>query len=75
MGVNPLPDLRWGVSPPPTEADFPAEAVAKHGLDYCKRAGVMAFKGGGKDSPTRIHTPPEFRDLLIAMARSAKPSQ
>lgn len=64
-----LPELRWGVSPPPTEADFPPEAVAKHGLDYCKRAGVMAFKGGGKDSAPRIHTPPEFRDLLIEMAR------
>lgn len=64
------PDLRWGVSPPPTEADFPAEAVAKHGLDYCKRAGVMAFRGGGKDSAPRIHTPAEFRDLLIVIARS-----
>lgn len=67
-----LPDLRWGVSPPPTEADFPPDAVAKHGLAYCKRAGVMAFKGGGKDSAPRIHTPPEFRDLLIAIARSVK---
>lgn len=65
-----LPDLLWGVSPPPTEADFPPEVVAKHGLDYCKRAGVMAFKGGGKDSAPRIHTPAEFRNLLIAMARS-----
>lgn len=65
-----LPELRWGVSPPPTEADFPPEAVAKHGLDYCKRAGVMAFKGGGKDSPARIHTPPAFRDLLIDLART-----
>ena len=69
VGVDPLPELRWGVSPPPTEADFPPEVVAKHGLAYCKKAGVMAFKGGGKDSASRIHTPPEFRDLLIAMAR------
>jgi DNA-binding transcriptional regulator/RsmH inhibitor MraZ len=30
----------------------------------------MAFKGGGKDSKARIATPPEFRDLLIGMARS-----
>lgn len=67
-----LPDLRWGVSPPPTEKDFPPEAVEKHGLDYCKRAGVMAFKGGGKDSPARIHTPTEFRDLLIEIARTAR---
>ena len=67
-----LPDLRWGVSPAPTEAEFPPSAVAKHGLDYCKRAGVMAFRGGGKNSAPRIHTPLEFRDMLIAMARSVK---
>ncbi len=70
VGIDPLPELRWGISPPPTEKDFPPEAIEKHGLDYCKRAGVMAFRGGGKDSPARIHTPTEFRDLLIAMARS-----
>lgn len=74
VGVDPLPDLRWGISPPPGEKDFPPEVVAKHGLDYCKKAGVMAFKGGGKDSPARIHTPPEFRDILIAMARSVNQS-
>ena len=62
-----LPELRWGK----TEAQFPPEVIAKHGLDYCKRAGELAFKGGGKDSAHRIGTPPEFRDLLIKMARSA----
>lgn len=31
----------------------------------------MAFKGGGTNSTPRIHTPPEFRDLLLAIARSA----
>lgn len=67
-----LPELQWGVSPPPTEADFPPAAIAKRGIDYCRRAGVMAFKGGGKDSAPRIHTPIEFRDLLIAIARSAE---
>lgn len=69
-GVYPLPDLRWGVHPVRDE-DFPPEAVAKHGIAYCRRAGLMAFKGGGKDSPARIGTPPEFRDLLLSMARSA----
>ena len=67
-----LPELKWGVSPPPTEADFPASAIAKHGLDYCKRAGVMAFKGGGKNSAPRIHTPDPFRDMLIDMARGVR---
>lgn len=64
-----LPDLRWGVHPVRDE-DFPADAVAKHGIEYCRRAGLMAFKGGGRDSAPRIGTPPPFRDLLIGMARS-----
>ena len=68
---TPLPDLRWGVYPV-TDNMFPPKAVAKHGIDYCRRAGLMAFKGGGKDSGPRIHTPPEFRDLLLKMARQAK---
>jgi len=64
-----LPDLRWGVHPVKDE-DFPPEVVAKHGIEYCRRAGIMAFKGGGKDSTPRIATPPEFRDVLIGIARS-----
>lgn len=72
VGVDPLPNLRWGVHPV-TDADFQRIAphhVQKHGMAWCRRAGIMAMMGGGKDSPVRIHTPPEFRDLLIAMARS-----
>ena len=71
VGVDPLPELRWGVHPVRKE-DFPPEALEKHGIDYCRKAGLMAFMGGGKDSAPRIGTPPEFRDLLIAIARSAK---
>jgi hypothetical protein len=62
-----LRELRWGK----TEAQFPPEVVAKHGLAYCKRAGELAFKGGGKDSAPRVDTPPGFRDLLISIAESA----
>jgi len=61
-----LPQLRWGISEP----SFPPEAIAKHGLAYCKRAGELAFKGGGKDNSHRIGTPPEFRELLLSIARS-----
>lgn len=64
-----LPELEWGVTKV-TEKDFPPEALEKHGIDYCRRAGVLAFKGGGKDSTPRIGTPEPFRDLLITMARS-----
>lgn len=63
-----LPSLDWGCS----EARFPTWAIEKHGITYCRRAGELAFQGGGKDSTPRIHTPAPFRDLLIVMARSAK---
>jgi hypothetical protein len=71
FGVNDLPELEWGVSAP----NFPDWAIEKHGLEYCKKAGELAFKGGGKDSAPRIGTPPEFRDLLIGMARSVDSSR
>lgn len=70
VGVSELPELKWGVHPV-TDDMFPSKAMAKHGREYCRKAGVMAFKGGGKDSPARIATPPEFRDLLISIARMA----
>lgn len=73
VGVSDLPDLRWGVHVV-TDDEFPAEAMEKHGREYCRKAGVMAFKGGGKDSSARIGTPQEFRDILIAMARSVLPT-
>ena len=61
-----LPELRWGKSEP----TFPDWAVHKYGVAKCKRAGELAFRGGGTDSAARIGTPAEFRDLLLAMARS-----
>ena len=64
-----LPALDWGRS----EARFPQWAIDKHGLEYCKRAGELAFQGGGVNSTARIHTPEPFRDILIEMARSVRP--
>ena len=58
------PELRWGKSEP----TFPQWALDRYGLAKCKRAGELAFKGGGKDNSHRIGTPTEFRDLLIGMA-------
>lgn len=70
VGTN-LPELDWGQSEP----TFPQSAIDKHGLAYCKRAGELAFKGGGKDSSPRIGTPEPFRNLLIGMARSVMKSE
>jgi hypothetical protein len=63
-----LPELDWGISKP----KFPQWAIEKHGIEYCKKAGELAFKGGGVDSSPRIATPPAFRELLISMARSVQ---
>ncbi len=65
FGVN-LPELRWGKS----EAKYDPEVVARMGLKRAKRLGEVGARGGGTDSTARIHTPTEFRDLLIAMAES-----
>lgn len=61
-----LPELRWGKNKP----SFPQWAIDKHGIEYCKRAGELAFQGGGKDSTPRIATPHDFKEVLVAMARS-----
>ena len=66
-----LPQLEWGQSEP----KFPAWAVEKYGLAKCKRAGELAFKGGGTDSSPRIGTPPAFRELLLSIASTARRDQ
>ena len=63
-----LPELEWGIG----QHRIPEWAIEKYGLDYCKKAGELAFKGGGKDSGDRIDTPIQFRDLLISIVRTAK---
>ena len=61
-----LPELRWGH----TEARLDPAVVARMGLKRAKRLGEVGARGGGTNSTPRIHTPPEFRDLLISIARS-----
>lgn len=72
VGVHPLPELKWGVTRV-RDDDFPPDALERHGIQYCRRAGLLAFKGGGTDSAPRIGTPAAFRDVLLSMARSITP--
>lgn len=65
-----LPELDWGVYEV-KDSDFPDWAMEKYGREKCRKAGLLAFKGGGKDSAARIGTPEPFRNMLIEMARSA----
>lgn len=63
-----LPELSWGES----EARLDPAIVARMGLKRAKRLGEVGGRGGGQNSAPRIGTPAPFRDLLIAIARTAK---
>ena len=67
-GVNDLPELRWGKS----EARLDPAVVARMGLKRAKRLGEVGAKGGGQNSTPRIGTLPEFRELLISIARGIR---
>lgn len=63
-----LPQLDWGKGEPRLD---PA-VIERMGLKRAKRLGEVGARGGGTDSSPRIGTPEQFRDILIAMARSVK---
>lgn len=65
------PELRWGKG----AARLDPMLIARVGLKKAQRLGEVCSKGGGTDSSPRISTPPEFRDLLISIASSAKTEQ
>lgn len=61
-----LPELRWGK----TAQRLHPTAVAKHGYAKARRIGMMAMVGGKDKTKIRNATPPEFRELLLSIARS-----
>lgn len=65
------PSLRWGKGKPRLDP----VVVERMGLERAKRLGEVGARGGGTDSSPRVHTPVEFRDLLIDLARSANPER
>lgn len=66
FGVE-LPELIWGH----TEAKLDPAVVSRMGLKRAKRLGEVGARGGGTDSPPRIHTPSAFRELLLGIAMRA----
>lgn len=66
-----LPDLRWGK----TEQRLPDWMVERYGYEKARRIGVVAMVGGKNKTRIRNATPPEFRDVLLSIARSAAHSQ
>ena len=63
-----LPELNWSKG----EQRLHPTALARHGYAKARRIGMMAMVGGKDKTKIRNATPQEFRDVLIAMARSAK---
>lgn len=66
-GVD-LPTLRWG----PCEQRLHPVALAKHGYAKARRIGMLAMVGGKDKERIRDATPPEFRDVLISIAHTAR---
>lgn len=62
-----LPQLRWGK----TEQRIHPRALELHGYEKARRIGMMAMVGGKDKTRIRNATPPEFRDVLLHIARKA----
>ncbi|GJE29778.1 hypothetical protein [Methylobacterium organophilum] len=62
-----LPSLRWG----PGEQRLHPIALERHGYTKARRIGMAAMIGGKHKTRIREATPEPFRDLLLAMARTA----
>jgi hypothetical protein len=65
-----LPSLEWGKR----QARLDPAVIERIGLTRAKRRGEVAAQGGGTDSAPRISTPLPFRDLLLSIARTARPA-
>jgi hypothetical protein len=60
-----LPELRWGA----TEQRLHPRAVELHGYAKARRIGMMAMIGGKDKTRIRNATPPEFKAVLLGIAR------
>ena len=69
VGVD-LPELNWTLG----EQRLDPVMVERHGYTYARRKGLVSMVGGKRKTEIRNATPPEFRDVLLAMARSVQPA-
>lgn len=63
-----LPELHWGRG---AQRIHP-RALELHGYERARRIGMLAMIGGKDRTRLRNATPPEFRDVLLGMARSCR---
>lgn len=66
-----LPELHWGKG---AQRLHPT-ALARYGYEKARRIGMMAMIGGKRKKEIRDATPPEFRDLLLFIARGVHTSK
>lgn len=66
VGID-FPQLVWAHC----EQRIPTWMINRYGYEKARRIGVVAMIGGKDKTKIRNATPIQFRDLLIAMARSA----
>lgn len=64
-----LPELNWAIG----EQRIPQEMIERYGYEKARRIGVVAMIGGKHKTRKRNATPPAFRDVLLSVARTAKP--
>jgi hypothetical protein len=63
-----LPTLRWGQG----EQRLDPKMVERHGYEYARRKGLVSMVGGKHKKAIRNATPPEFRDVLLSIAATAR---
>lgn len=66
-----LPDLDWSKG----KQRLHPTALARYGYAKARRIGMTAMVGGKDKTRIRNATPVEFRDVLLAIARSARARQ
>jgi hypothetical protein len=69
-GVD-LPALHWGRG----NQRLPEWMIERYGYEKARRIGVVAMIGGKDKTKIRNATPPQFRDLLLSIARTAAVAQ
>jgi hypothetical protein len=69
-GQKPL-ELDWTIG----EQRIDPKALAKHGYERARRIGILAMVGGKDKTRIRNATPVAFRDVLLRLARQARPAQ
>jgi hypothetical protein len=62
-----LPSMHWGEG----EQRLDPVMLKRHGYEYARRKGLVSMIGGKRKTEIRNATPPEFRDVLLSIARTA----